>query len=367
MNMRAQDHVLLTGFPSNELARRVLARLVELDPDVFVTCLVPQRFMDQALAKRALLPSSVGSRIQLLEGDVAAIDLGLSGREYNDLRGRVKLVHHCAAVTYSGAPQTMAERVNVHGTCEVVEFARGAKKLERVVHWSTLGATWDRDGVVWEDELLEPESGRLMQTRFRAERVIEKARGQVPVTVLRPAMLAGDSRTGELARIEGAGLLILGLLNAPRDVPVPRPGPGDMPLQVVPIDYAVEAGLCLAGVESTIGRTFQIVDPSPFTLDDALTAVATLVGKPPPRGGLPPPLARALVRMPLVEKLVHAEKALLEELGRDVLYDDRNARPLLSKAGLTCPSFGSYVDKLVAHVKREKKSDRPPAPEAPRA
>ena len=28
-----------------ELARRVLSRLVEIDPDVYVTCLVPQLFM----------------------------------------------------------------------------------------------------------------------------------------------------------------------------------------------------------------------------------------------------------------------------------------------------------------------------------
>jgi hypothetical protein len=356
----AGSQILLTGFPANELARRVLARLLELEPEAQVICLVLKRFMDQAEAQRLRLGVERARRVELIEGDVAAIDLGLSGAEYNSLRKRINVVHNCAAVTYSGAPTRMAEQCNIHGTCEVIEFARGAGELSRVVHWSTLGATWDRAGVVWEDELVEPQSGRLMRTRHRAEGVAARARKEVPVTVLRPAMLAGDSKTGELARIEGASLLIAGLLTAPRDVPVPRPGPGDTPLNVVPIDYAVEAGLTIARAPETIGRTYAIIDPAPPTLDEALTMVALLLGKPPPRGGLPSPFAKALVRMPLVEKLVHAQRALLDELGRDVLYDDRNARPVLTRAGLSCPSFSSYVEALIAHVRRERKSDRPP-------
>lgn len=363
--MTADREVLLTGFPANELARRVLERLLETEPETRITCIVPARFIDNALARHERLVSERATRVTLLEGDVASIDLGLSGAEYNALRERIHVVHHCAAVTYSGAPITMAERVNVQGTCEVVEFARGARQLERLVHWSTLGATWDRDGVVWEDDLLEPQSGPLMRTRYRAERIVRKAKGKVRATVLRPAMLTGDSRTGEMTRIEGPGLLISGLITAPRDVPVPRPGPGEMPLHVVPIDFAVEAGLVLARSPNTIDRTCQIVDPSPPTLDEALSEVAQLLGKPPPRGGLPSPLAKALVRVPLVEKLVHAQRALIDELARDVLYDDRNARPILARAGLSCPPFSSYVAKLVEHVRRERKSDRPAAPARP--
>jgi nucleoside-diphosphate-sugar epimerase len=360
------SHVLLTGFPANELARKVLKRLLELETSVRVTCLVPKRFMEQAYLRLARMPGSETSRLAFIEGDVAAIDLGLSGGEYAELRRSVNLIHHCAAVTYSGAPLAMAQRVNVQGTCEIVEFAREASTLERVIHWSTLGATWDRDGVVWEDELHAPESGALMRTRYKAERVIAKLTADVPVTVLRPAMLAGDSKTGELARVEGAGLLIAGLLTAPRDVPIMRPGDAHIPLQSIPIDYAVEAGLTLARASAAeqSSRTFQIVDPAPPSLGDALTLVANMLGKPRPRGLLPPPLMQALVRMPFVEKLVHAQRALLDEIGRDVLYDDRNARPILTAAKLSCPPFASYADKLIAHVRRERKSDRPTPPGA---
>jgi thioester reductase-like protein len=353
--------ILLTGFPSNELARRVLPRLLELDETAQVEALVPERFVEHATEWLSALPAQQRARTSLIVGDVAALDLGLSGREYLDLAARVNVIHHCAAVTYSGAPMSMAERVNVGGTFEVLELGRNAHRLERVVHWSTIAASAGRAGSLRESELIEPRSGTLSHTRYRAERLVAKARGEVPVTVVRTAMLVGDSRTGRLARIEGAHLLISALLTAPRDVPLLRPANGDVVLQVVPIDYAVEAGLTIGRASETIDGTYHVIDRGALGLDEALVLIADLVGKPQPRGGIPPMFTQALMRLPGIDRLVHAQRALLDELLRDVRYDDQNAQPVLAQAGLRCPGFASYVEKLVAHVERERKSERPAA------
>lgn len=360
------SHVLLTGFPGSELACRVFSQLLVSDASLQLTCLVPASFMERARALvEAELPDD-GERVSLLEGDVASLDLGLSGVEYLELAARVQVVHHCAAVTYTGAQLGMAERVNVRGTGEVMELARAARKLERVVHWSTTSATKAVNGVVREDQLVEPSSGPLILTRYRAEKVVARARRHVPITVLRLAMLTGDSRTGALARVEGAQLLVSALLATPGEFAPPRLGNDDARLQVIPIDYAVTAGLAIARAPDTTTRTFHIVDHDPPTLHDALALIARYAGRPAPRGGLPPGLTRALLRIPLVDKLVHAERALFDELAQDVRYDDTNARPVLERARVTCPAFASYVDKLVAHV-RERRSERPseiPAPAA---
>ncbi|HVZ31578.1 MAG TPA: hypothetical protein VG963_04085, partial [Polyangiaceae bacterium] len=87
--------------------------------------------------------------------------------------------------------------------------------------------------------------------------------------------------------------------------------------------------------------------------------IAALVGKPPPRGALPSGFAQAVMRLPGLDRLVHAQRALLDELGREVTYDDRNAQAVLTKSGLSCPPLASYLDKLVAHVEHERKSERP--------
>jgi thioester reductase-like protein len=350
---------LLTGFPSNELARRLLPRLLESNRAARVIVLVPERFVDHASEWLSALPNGQRERTSVLVGDVASMDLGLSGREYLELAERVHTIHHCAAVTYSGAPFEMAEKVNVGGTFEVIEFARQVKGLTRLVHWSTIMATGDESGLVREDSLIAPRSNPLAQTRFRAERLIGKARAQLPITVLRPAMLVGDSRTGRLARIEGAHLLISALLNAPRDLPIMRPAQGHALLQVVPIDYAVEAGLAISQSDDSAGRCYQIIDRNAVSLDTAMSAIAEIVGKPPPRGALPPLFTSAVLRIPGVDRFAHAQRALLDELGRDVSYDDRNAQPVLSRSGLSCPGLTSYLGKLVAHVERERKTDRP--------
>lgn len=351
--------VLLTGFPSNELARRVLPALLEPGRNTRVSVLVPERFVGHATEWLSALPSGQRLRTEIIVGDVAWIDLGLSGREYLELAARVHVIHHCATVTYSGAPLEMAEKCNVGGTFEVLELARQCRALERVVHWSTIGATNDRGGVIYEDELLDPRSNPLAQTRFRAEKLVAEARPEVPITVLRPALLVGDSRTGRLARVEGAHLLIQSLLNAPRDVPIFRPAHGSAQLQVVPIDYAVEAGMAIAAAHESIGHNYHVVDHAALSLDEALSLIADILGKPQPRGGLPPMLAQALLRIPGVDRLAHAQRALLDELGTGIRYDDRNAAVLLARAGLSCPAFGSYVGKLVAHVERERRTDRP--------
>ena len=91
--------ILLTGFPSGELARRVLPRLLEVDDHVQLEALVPERFLEHAVEWLSALPPAQRERADLIVGDVAAIDLGLSGREYLSLANRVETIHHCAAVT----------------------------------------------------------------------------------------------------------------------------------------------------------------------------------------------------------------------------------------------------------------------------
>ena len=355
----SQQTTLVTGFPSNELATRVVSRLLEQEASTHLTLLVPERFVDHASEWLSALPMAQRERTQLLNGDVAALDMGLSGREYLELAERVERIHHCAAVTYSGAPFSMAERVNVGGTFEMLELARTAKHAPRIVHWSSISATAGKYGVVREDELVAPRSGSLAHTRYRAEKLIDKARGALPITVVRTAMLVGDSRTGRMARLDGAYLLISVLLNAPRDVPLLLPAQGSAQLQVVPIDYAVDAGLAIAGAAESVGGTFHVIDRGALTLDGALGHIAELLGKPPPRGGLAPSLAQVVLRIPGLDKLVHAQRALLDELARDVRYDDKHAQQILAHSGLSCPSFASYVGQLVSHVERERKSDRP--------
>jgi nucleoside-diphosphate-sugar epimerase len=189
----------------------------------------------------------------------------------------------------------------------------------------------------------------------------------LPVTILRPSILVGDSKTGEIDRLEGPYLLILLMLSTPIDLRVPLPGRGDVPLNLVPIDYVVDAGCAIAADARSVGRTFHLVDPRPATARAVFERIARALGRPAPRGSLPTQLATAVLRTPVLEKLAHVPRAFLEQLAVEVAYDDRNTRELLSGSGIRCPAFERYVDVMVEYVRAQQVKDRPAedVPEAP--
>ena len=73
---------LVTGFPSSFLARRVVRKLLTTEPEGLVTCVVQAKFGARAEEALRELDASERARIQLIEGDIASMDLGLSGKEF---------------------------------------------------------------------------------------------------------------------------------------------------------------------------------------------------------------------------------------------------------------------------------------------
>lgn len=350
---------LITGFPSSFLAVRVLRKVLATERRA-VTCVVQEKFRAQAETIVAGLDAEARGRVSLLEGDVTAMDLGLSGAELRALTAELEVIHHCAAVTWLGADRKLAERVNVGGTREVVEVAEAAEGRARVVHWSTALVSGARRGYVLEDELDASAGFRnvIEETRYRAEAMLQSARKRVPVTVLRPAVVVGDSQTGEIDRLEGPYLLILLMLNAPADLRIPLPGRGDVPLHLVPIDWVVEVGCTIARDPRSAGRTFHLVDPHPLTAQGVFERIAREVGRPMPRGSVPARLASALMRAPGLGRLAHVPRAFLEQLATEVVYDARNTMELLGESAPPCPPFERYVGAMVEAVRRREAERR---------
>lgn len=351
---------LITGVPSSFLATRVAAQLLEGERQMQLRCVVREKSMTEARAFVSSLPAHARPRVSLIEGDSAAMDLGLSGAEYGALSEEVELIHHCAAVTYLGATREVAASTNEGGAREVLELALAAGKLKRLVHWSTALVSGSRRGYVLEEELEPPKSFRnvIEETRFHAEAIIRQGMDRVPTTVLRPATLVGDSVTGRIDRLEGPYLLILLLLSAPLDLRLPIPGNGEIPLNLVPIDYAVDAGCRIARDPRSVGRTFHIIDPAPLTSRRVFELIASAAGRPLPRGSVPTGLAAKLLRAPGLDRLSHVPRGFLEQLATEVVHDDRGARELLQSSGVECPPFESYVDTMVRYVRDEQQKKR---------
>lgn len=352
--------VLVTGYPTNFLAVRVVSKVLQEEPACELRLVVQTRHLELAEALLAKLEHAERARVRVLEGDAAAMDLGLSGAEFVELAGEVDIIHHCAAITYLGIEREVAHQLNVNGTREVLELAHEADHLERLVHWSTALVSGGRRGYVLESELLASTHFRnvIEETRFKAELLVRRQSGHIPTTVLRPAIIVGDSETGTIDRLEGPYLLVLLMLNAPVDLRIPIPGRGEVPLNLVPIDYVIDAGMAIAKDRRSLGRTFHIADPHPSSTRRVFELIARAAGRPTPRGSVPTNFAAAIMRSPGLERFANTPRTFLEQLGTEVVYDDRNAREILSEHDISCPRFESYVDIMVDYVRDTQRARR---------
>lgn len=354
------EAVLLTGFPSL-LARAVCSEILRSDARARVVAVVRPKAVAEASGHLALLPAGQAGRVRLVEGDAAAIDLGLSGSEFKALAAEVTRIHHCAQVTYMGADRRTAERVNVGGAREAIEFAVSCKNLECLVVHSTAHVAGNRRGNVLEEDLKAGQSFRsvIEETKGRAEKLAREAMGRVPIAVVRPSTVVGDSRTGEVDRFDGPYLLFLLVVTSPSDLPLPLPGRGDELLNLVPIDWVARAAVAIGRDARAVGRTFHLVDAEPLAARRVFELVARAGGRRGPRGSFPANIAKALLRTPGLDRIVKSPRVFIETLTTDVRYDARQADELLGSLGVEpCPPLETYVDKLVSYIQERAQNRR---------
>jgi thioester reductase-like protein len=355
---RGGDVALVTGFPYFT-ARRMIAKLLAADARGRVMLLVREKFREDAEAFAAALAAKERRRLRVLVGDVCDIDLGLSGEEYRELAAEVTVIYHIASAYYLRIPRDTALRVNVGGTRHVIELAGACRRLERLCHFSAVSVSGTRRGVIMEDELEARQRFHNVyeETKYRAEVLAREAARRLPVTILRPGIIVGDSRTGEIEKLDGPYYLIKLIVGSQLDVALPLPGQGSAPLYLVPIDYVVDAALALARDPRAVGRTFHLVDPCPLAARRVYELVAERASRKPPKGSIPEGLARAALSLPGVSSLMRVPLDFLESFNHLAFYNCQNTMELLG-ADLTCPPFERYVDNLVRYVRDRQKQRR---------
>lgn len=359
MTLSYDETLLVTGFPSFR-GRKMVEHLLAEQPKSLVYATVRDSLAVEAKAAIERLPPEQRVRLVPLDGDAAAMDLGLSGKEYRELASRVDRIHHVAQVNYPGVQRKMAETVNLGATREVMELGRVCSDLKSIVVHSSAVVSGNRTGTVREDELNAGQQFRspVEETLARAERVARAAMSELPVSVIRPTQIVGDSRTGEVDRFDGPYLLMLLLITSPQEFPVLLPTKGDLAMNLVPIDYVVRAARHIGLAEGARGKTFHLADPEPLTVRRVFELVAESGGRRLPGGFIPTNLTRALLRAPGLAQLAKSPRAFVDSIATRVTYDTSNTDTLLANTDIRCPRFETYVDQLVAYVKQRVEERR---------
>lgn len=342
----------ITGFP-NFMAVTMAREILAEHPKNQVGLLVQGKHLGAWEEFRRLLPEDHKPRVRAYTGDVVAMDLGLSGEEYAEIANDADYIFHLAGVYWMGADPQTAYRVNVEGTAEVLRLARECVRLRRFAYFSTAFVSGDRTGVVLEEDLEAGQKFRnsFEETRFRAERLVRRHLDQLPLSIFRPSIVVGHSVTGEIDRITGPYFLMNAIVNWPVDVPIPLPGRGDAPMNMVPVDYVVSAARLLTRDPRGEGRTFHLTDPNPLPARRVFELVARSAGRRAPRGQLPSRTVRRLLSLPGLKRGATDQRHFLEYFDQVVIWRSVNTLEMLSGSTVRCPPFENYVDVLVEQLR----------------
>jgi thioester reductase-like protein len=353
-----------TGFPGF-IGKRLVARLLADDAELRVAALVEPSMVDRARSAAAEVEG--GDRIEVLEGDIGERGLGLSAADLDRLKSETTVAFHLAAIYNLAVPLQIAQRVNVDGTGNVLEFCQACKQLSRLNYVSTAYVAGERHGTVYEHELIMGQGfkNHYESTKFQAEVWVREALRRVPTTIYRPAIVVGDSKTGETQKFDGPYYMLRTIaVSVARKTPIPQFGASGVPFNVVPVDFVVDALASVSAEASAEGETLHLVDPDPVTARELLTLLSKEYADKEPGYKVPPRLVESSLRFKAVRAMFSgAPQESIRYLNHEVHFDTRRADDLLARAGLRCPRFEEYVGPVVKFF-REHEGDEAFVPAA---
>jgi thioester reductase-like protein len=348
--------ILFTGFPGF-IGMRLLPRLLELAPQARLRCLVQARFLDTAregLAEIEAAHAAARGRVSLVVGDITVEGLGLAAGDAQELRATLTAAYHLAAIYDLAVTREPAMKINLEGTRHVVRFLAECPRLDRLHYVSTCYVSGTATGVFRETDLDVGQSfkNHYEETKFLAE--VEVAKSGLPVTVYRPSIVVGDSRTGETGKFDGPYFTLTAMEKVPSPGLFIKIGSGRNPANVVPVDFITEALARLSVAPASRGLTYALADPAPLSTLEVAHLFARALGKRFAYLPVPKALGKALFAPPAVQRHFGMPVQTLDYFDHSCRYDTTQATRDLAALGIACPPFASYVGPLVAFYRAHR-------------
>ena len=350
--MPFHETVFITGFPGF-IATRLVKRLAAEGARFIL--LVHPVFLATATEELAQIAVEVGvdpDNFRVVEGDITKRDLGLTISELERACQETTTIFHLAAIYDLAVACDVASHVNVEGTLNVSLFAKSIENLRRYHYVSTCYVAGKREGLIMESELHHDTGFRnhYEETKYLAELEVDALKSELPITIHRPAVVCGDSRTGETAKYDGIYYLIHYLRKWPGGLTLLNIGNREVRLNLVPIDFVIEAMITLAKDDRAIGATVQLADPAPLTTQELFDEISKAIGGRDSLATAPAGIVYPVLMLPLAPKITGLPHSAVPYFFLEQTYDTTRARELLDPHGIRCPKFPDYVGALVNFV-----------------
>jgi thioester reductase-like protein len=315
--------------------------------------------------------ATVSRRVHPVVGDLRRPLLGLTDEQVSELEGTIDHLFHLAAVYDMTASVELDTAVNVGGTNHAIELA-GALRVGRLHHVSSIAVAGTYKGEFSEDFF--DEGQRLPSpyhaTKFEAERAVREQEF-VPWRVYRPGIVVGDSRSGEMDKIDGPYYFFKAIQRMRQVVPqwMPLVGLDLGKTNVVPVDWVAGALDHIAHRPHLDGRAFHLTFPGGQRVDEVMNDIASAANAPRFAVSIDKRLLDVVPTTPLsllmrVPPLRQARRLTLRELGipKEVLehidlvptFNTRQAeRALAGSAFEHPPALREYAVQLWDYWERE--------------
>ncbi len=355
--METKPEILLTG-ATGFIGKRVARGLLEKGRRLALLCRPASTHrLDPLLVD---LPETAPPP-RVVAGDIEKPDLGLSEGDRNLLEGSVREIYHLATAYDLGMCAADAERTNVEGTRRMLALAARLTGLRSFHHVSTLAVSGDYPGRFGEEDFQVGQGfdHAYGQSKFEAEKLVRES--GLPVTVYRPGVVVGDSRTGEMDKVDGPYFLfkvLHGLRRLPgmSRAPMIVPREEDTFFHVVPVDFVASALLELASRDAGRGRAYHLMDPAPLTYREFYSRTLGCMGF--SGRQIPRPLGRTVKLLcskafwPATRsggRLLGLPAEMLAHFTYTTTYSTDNTTQGLQGSGIACPPVPDYLEALIAY------------------
>jgi len=361
----------ITG-ASGFIGKRLVKKLLERD-DSKIFFLVRESEKD-ALTGLYEFWGCDDSRAIPVVGDLTQPLLGVAAVDRKKLGKKTTHFFHLAAIYDLSADAEIQLRVNVEGTRNTVQFAEsiGARHFHL---FSSIASAGMFEGLFREDMFEEAEGldHPYFKTKHDSEGIVRRECG-IPWRIFRPAIVVGDSRTGEMDKVDGPYYFFKLIQKMRKMLPswMPTVGIEGGRINVVPVDFVVAAVDHIAHQKGEDGKCFHLVDPTPMRVGDLLNTFARAAHAPEMTmrinaalfSFIPPRLLKGVMALTPVRRIRHAvmkDLGLPDDMFRFVNYptrfDCRETTRALKGTGISVPPLDAYAWRLWDYWERHLDPD----------
>jgi NAD(P)-dependent dehydrogenase (short-subunit alcohol dehydrogenase family) len=313
-------------------------------------------------------------RVVPIKGDLGSPKLGVSPADVRRLKGKVRHFFHLGAVYDLDASAETMKKANITGTQGALDLATATNAgCFHLV--SSIAAAGLYRGTFTEEMFEEAEDldHPYHSTKHDSEGMV-RANGRIPFRIYRPGAVVGHSKTGFIDKIDGPYYFFKALQKLRESWPrwIPLVGIEGGYINLVPVDYVVDAMDYLAHARGLDGRCFHLTDPKPRRVGEVLNIFARAAHAPEMAFRLDPKIfdmvpdsvRKSVERTRPIQNVyeqllrdLQVPKSVLQFINYPTRFDSTATQKALKKSRIQVPPLEDYAWRLWDYWERHLDPD----------